>query len=162
MELIPAQIGPLNPRVLETAVALVAFTCCYVALARLLPRIDRVLEAREEATEGATRRADLVRGRAEAVRRETLALLADARHDAADIRRRAREQGAALIAEARADALRERDRLLAEAAVRLGTDRAAAEEELRAQVPVWAEELAARVLGEPVTARSGPAAARSR
>ncbi|MFI8191222.1 hypothetical protein ACIF8T_20795 [Streptomyces sp. NPDC085946] len=154
MEFIPMEIGPLNPRVRETVLAGVLFAVCHLVLTRLLRRIDRVLDAREQATSGAGRRAEEVRAHAADVRERTHALLAEARHDAARIRQRARQEGATLLAAARDDGLRERDRLLAEAGARLAAEREAAEAELRTRVPHLAAELAGRVVGEPV----GPAA----
>jgi F-type H+-transporting ATPase subunit b len=162
MELIPTDIGPLNPHVPEMAVALVLFAGCYLVLARLLRRMNRVLETREQATDGVERQAAQVRAEAEAVREAVLTLLADARHDAARIRQQAREEGAALIAGARAEALRECEALLAESAARIEADRAAAEEQLRSHVPALARELASRMLGEPVPPASRPTAAESR
>ncbi|MET9734147.1 hypothetical protein ABZZ79_26905 [Streptomyces sp. NPDC006458] len=149
MELIPWNIGPLNPRLPELIVALLLFTCCYAATARLLRRMNHVLEERERATDGADREAEQIRAQAEATREEALTLLAAARHDAARLRQQAREQGAALIAGARADALRERDAFLAESTARLDADRAAAEAELRLHVPDLAGRLAGSLVGEP-------------
>lgn len=158
----PTNIGPLEPRIPDLAAALVLFAVCYAVMAPLLRRLDRVLEAREQATDGVKRQAAEVRAEADAVREAVLGLLADARHDAAHIRQQAREEGAALIADARAEALRECDALLAESAARIEADRAAAEEQLRSHVPALAQELASRILGEPVAPPSRPAAAETR
>ncbi|MFI9154938.1 hypothetical protein [Streptomyces sp. NPDC053367] len=152
MELIPTDIGPLNPHVEEMAVALVLFTGCYLLLARLLRRMNHVLELREQATDGVGRQAREIQELADAVRDQTHALLAEARHDAARIRHEAQVRGATLLADARAEAIRERDALLAESAARIEADRATAEAELRPYASELAEELASRVLGEPVTA----------
>jgi F-type H+-transporting ATPase subunit b len=158
----PTNIGPLEPRIPDLAAALVLFGVCYAAMTRLLRRMNRVLEAREQATDGVDRQAEQLRAEADAVREAVLTLLADARHDAARIRQQAREEGAALIADARDDALRACDALLAESAARIEADRAAAEEELRTRVPALARELASRVLGEPVPPASQPTAAETR
>ncbi|GAB2849165.1 F0F1 ATP synthase subunit B [Streptomyces deserti] len=162
MELIPVDVGPLNPRVQEMLVAAVLFAACYLVLTRLLRRINRVLAAREQATSGVGRHAEEVRAQAEATREETQALLAEARHDAAGVRQRAQEQGAALIAAARADGVRERDELLAGAGPRLEAERMAAEAELRVYVSELAAELASRVVGEPISPASRRPAADTR
>ncbi|WP_155055850.1 F0F1 ATP synthase subunit B family protein [Streptomyces blattellae] len=151
MDLIPVEIGPLNPQVQDLAVGLVLFAVCYLSIVPLLRRAHRVIEAREQATDGVERHAEEVRALAEEKHREARALLAEARHDAARTRQQAEAEGAALIAEARADGMRERDALLARAATRIEADRAAAEAELRTHIPQLAVDLASRVLGEPVS-----------
>ncbi|MCT7353201.1 ATP synthase F0 subunit B [Streptomyces sp. 15-116A] len=150
MELIPMDIGPLNPPVEGLVAAVVLFTVCHLVLRRLMRRIDRVLEARDQATDGVRRQAQDVRADAEARLAEVRAVLADARHDAAAIRRRAEEEGAALIAAARADGVHQVDGMLAEAAARFDSDRRAAEAELRQYASELAVELASRVVGEPI------------
>ncbi|MFJ8079557.1 hypothetical protein ACIQ6Y_02885 [Streptomyces sp. NPDC096205] len=162
MELIPLEIGPLNPQVLEMAVALVLFAGCYTVLARLLRRMNDVLDIREQATDGVDRQAREAYEVAEAVRDTALAVIAEARHDAARIRQQAREEGAALIADARAEGIRERDALLAEFAARIEADRATAKAELRPFASALAEELATRVLGEPLAPAPRTAAAETR
>ncbi|CAL9613066.1 F0F1 ATP synthase subunit B family protein [Streptomyces sp. enrichment culture] len=158
----PTNIGPLEPRIPDLAAALVLFTVCHAVMVRLLRRIDRVLQAREQATDGVDRQAAETRAEADAVREATLRLLADARHDAARIRQQARQEGAALVAEARAEALRECDALRAESTARIEADRAAAERELRPYVSALAHEVASRVLGEPIAPTSRTATAETR
>ncbi|MEV6174631.1 hypothetical protein AB0L99_41290 [Streptomyces sp. NPDC051954] len=151
MDLIPVEIGPLNPQIQELVVAGFLFVLCYLCLVPLLRRARRVIEAREQATDGVAEHAEQVRALAEEKRSEARAALAEARHEAARIRQQAEAEGAALIAEARADGVRERDALLARATTRIEADRAAAEDELRTHVPGLAADLASRVLGEPVS-----------
>jgi F-type H+-transporting ATPase subunit b len=102
MELIPYPVGPLNPKVQDLGYALVLFAFVYVLVARVLPRMNQALEARDDAITGAKDRAGATRARAEDERDKAQALLAEARHDAARIRQQAFEEGTALIAEARA------------------------------------------------------------
>ncbi|MDO0938226.1 hypothetical protein QQY66_43300 [Streptomyces sp. DG2A-72] len=151
MDLIPVEVGPLNPQVLDLAVGLVLFAVCYLGMVPLLRRARRIMDAREQATDGVAKHAEQVRALAEEKRNEARALLAEARHDAARTRQQAEAEGASLIAEARADGIRERDALLARAATRIEADRAAAEAELHTHIPELAAELASRVLGEPVS-----------
>ncbi|OPG08443.1 hypothetical protein B1R27_09545 [Streptomyces sp. GKU 895] len=150
MDLIPVEIGPLNPQVQDLAVGAVLFAVCFLCLVPLLRRMNRVLEAREQATDGVTAQAEQLRAVAEEKRAEIEAELADARHDAARTRQRAEAEGAVLIAEARADGLRERDELLAQAATRIDSDLTAARAELHDHLPELAEKLASRILGEPI------------
>lgn len=150
MDLLPFSVGPLNPQVEHLLAALALFALVHFAVSRLLPRVDRALEAREDATKGTARRAAEVREQAERKRAESVAVLAEARHDAARTRLRAHQEGTALIAAARADAQRERDALLAEAHTRIASDRTAAEAELRSYASELASKLASRVLGERI------------
>lgn len=156
------EIGPLNPRVQDLVLAALLFAACHLVTVRLLRRINRVLAAREQATDGTGRQAAELRARAEATRAEAHSVLADARHDAARIRHRAQQQGAALIVAARADGERERDSLLADAAARIAAERRAAEAELRTYASELAVELASRVVGEPIGPPSRTPAAESR
>lgn len=155
-------VGPLSPPVEGLAAAVVLFAVCHLVVRRLLGRINRVLQAREEASEGVRRQAAAVRAQAEAERAELRAVLAEARHDAASIRRRAEEEGAALVAAARADGVRQVDGLLAEAAARFESDRRAAEADLRAYASELAVELASRIVGEPISPAPRTPAAKTR
>ncbi|GGZ38454.1 F0F1 ATP synthase subunit B family protein [Streptomyces poonensis] len=156
MDLLPYPIGPLNPRVEHLVIALALFALAYHVVSRLLPRINRVLAEREEATEGARRRAEAVLAEAEEKRAETASVLAEARHDAARTRQQAREQGSGLVAAARADGRRECDALLAGERARTAAEHAAAEAELRMYVSELASDLASRVVGERITSRAEP------
>ncbi|MCW7943396.1 ATP synthase subunit beta [Streptomyces hygroscopicus] len=150
MDLIPYPIGPLNPQLQDVLAALLLFAVVFLMTTRLLPRMNRVLEAREDAIQGAAARAEEVRALAQDEQARAAALLAEARHDAARIRQQAVEEGSALIADARAEGLRERDALLAEAGSRIRTDRTLAEAELRVHAAELASDLAGRIMGEPL------------
>lgn len=152
MDLIPYPIGPLNPKVQDLGYALVLFAFAYVFVARLLPRMNQVLEARDDAINGTRNRAEAVRARAAQEHATAETLLAEARHEAARIRQQSLEQGAALIAEARADGQRARDAALAEGRARIEAECAAAEAELRVSVSELASDLASRIVGEQVAA----------
>ncbi|KFF95878.1 ATP synthase subunit beta [Streptomyces scabiei] len=150
MDLLPMDIGPLNPVVGELAVAAVLFALVFLCFVRLVPRIQRVLDEREAATKGTEAQAEALQEEARIKRAEVAAALADARHEAARIRQRAYEEGAALITEARADGSREYTTLLAEGRARLTAARTSAEAELRLHVAELASNLAARIIGEPI------------
>lgn len=54
-------MGPLKPNVIELIAGLITFLAVFAALAKvLLPRIDKTLAEREEATTGALERAGAV------------------------------------------------------------------------------------------------------
>ncbi|MEE1762243.1 MULTISPECIES: F0F1 ATP synthase subunit B family protein [unclassified Streptomyces] len=154
MDLLPMDIGPLNPVVGELVVAAVLFALVFLFFVRFVPRIQHVLDEREAATKGTEAEAEALREQARIKREEVAAALAEARHEAARIRQRAVEEGTALIAEARADGRREHTALLAQGHARLTEDRATAEAELRVQVSELASNLASRIIGEPIEARA--------
>jgi F-type H+-transporting ATPase subunit b len=144
-------LGPLKPDNQQLLYGVVLFTVLYLIRARvLLPRIARTIAAREDAVDGQQERAEDLRAQAGAVHAEYQAALADARHEAAQVRQHAQEKGAAAIAEARAEGVRERERIVAEGTVLIEAERTAAEAELRTHVEELAVELAGRILGEPV------------
>ncbi|MGW7074523.1 F0F1 ATP synthase subunit B family protein [Streptomyces sp. NPDC054866] len=151
MQLIPMPLGPINPDVENLVVGAVLFGSLYVFVRRMILRVNRVLEERATILEGVTGGpAAELRREAERIRAEREATLAEARHEAAQVRQRAREEGAALIAAARADGVRERDEVLTAGQAAIATERASTEGELRAQVPELAAVLASRIVGEPL------------
>ncbi|MGW7082699.1 F0F1 ATP synthase subunit B family protein [Streptomyces sp. NPDC054871] len=151
MQLIPMPLGPINPDVENLVVGAVLFGSLYVFVRRMILRVNRVLEERATILEGVTGGpAAELRREAERIRAEREATLAEARHEAAQVRQRAREEGAALIAAAREDGVRERDEVLMAGQAAIATERASTEGELRAQVPELAAVLASRIVGEPL------------
>ncbi|WNZ07303.1 hypothetical protein [Streptomyces sp. 11x1] len=156
MDLLPMDIGPLNPVVGELVVAAVLFALVFLFFVRLVPRIQRVLDEREAVTKGTEAEAEVLREQARIKRAEVAQTLAEARHEAARIRQRAVEKGTALIAEARTDGRREYTTLLTEGHARLAADRARAEAELHDHVTELAANLATRILGEHVEAKVQP------
>lgn len=150
--LLPFDIGPLNPSGYQILVCFISFGIVYAVLAwRVLPRAVDIMRRREEAIYGVAADAEQVRAEAETVRAEREAILAEARHEAARTRQRAHEEGLELIAAARAEGQRERARVLAEGAVEIEAARTVAEAELRADVNLWGLAMAERVVGEPLT-----------
>ncbi|MDI3404056.1 F0F1 ATP synthase subunit B family protein [Streptomyces cavernicola] len=143
-------VGPLNPQVEDFAVAALAFGAVFLLFWRVLaPRMARVLAERQDMMD-ARLRGDL-HFHVRALREERDQVLAAAREDAVRVRRVALEKGAALIVAAREEGVRERARVVAAGRAGIAVQRAAAEVELRDQVPRLAVELAGRVLGEPVS-----------
>lgn len=156
MDLLPVDIGPLNPPVAELVVAAVLFAFVLLFFVRLVPRIQRVLDDREAATKGVEAHAEAVREEAERKQADAAATLAEARHDAARIRLRAFDEGAALIAAARAEGVREQERILTEGRARITADRTSAEPELRIYASELAANLASTIVGERLEAGPQP------
>ncbi|MFI1395588.1 hypothetical protein [Streptomyces sp. NPDC020681] len=152
-DLIPIDIGPLNPTGWGLIIGFLSFGIVYAVMAwRILPRAARIIQQREQKTQGVAYEAEQLRDQAEEIRAQWEAVLAEARHDAAHTRQRAHEEGTTLIVAARAEGLRERERILAEGAASIEAERTVAEAELRDDVDIWARALAERILGEPVSA----------
>src|SRR5262249_8497555 len=127
----------------------IAFAIVFVALGwLLLPRVQKVLEARTDAIEGGLRRAEAAQAEAAQVLEQYRQQLAEARQDAGRLREQAKEYGAAIIAEMREQAQAEANRLTAAATAQIEAERRAATVQLRGEVARWATELASRIVGE--------------
>lgn len=145
-------MGPLKPNFIELIVGLVIFFAVFAALAMvLLPRIDKILADREEATTGTLEQAEAVESQARLVRAEYQAELSAARQEASRIRQAAHEEGVALLAAVRSEGQKAREDMVAAATVQLEADRVIAEAELREHVLGLATALAGRIIGEPLT-----------
>ncbi|WP_419999590.1 hypothetical protein [Streptomyces boninensis] len=150
----PEKFGPLRVEVWSLLIGLVGFAILALALGKwLLPRINATLEKREGATTGRFEQAEALQVEADEVRAQYEAVMADARHEANRIRQEATEEGAALIAAARAEGTTERDAMVADAHTQIAAEREAAEAALRPNVHLLAEELAERIIGEPVASK---------
>ncbi|GHF31376.1 MULTISPECIES: F0F1 ATP synthase subunit B [Streptomyces] len=144
-------IGPLKPEPAPLVLGLVLFFLVFALMAKvILPRINKVLAEREQATDGRFEEAEETRAEAARVHEEYQALLAEARHEAARLRQESLEQGNAIIAELRAEGQRQREEIIAAGHAVIDAERAVAEAELREQVGVLATQLAGKVVGEPV------------
>ncbi|NGN66847.1 F0F1 ATP synthase subunit B [Streptomyces sp. A7024] len=151
----PESFGPLRIEVWSLLVGGLCFAVFALLIGKwLLPRINEVLEKREAATTGRFEHAEALQVEADEVRAQYEAVLADARHEANRIRQEATEEGTALITAARSEATAERDAMVAEAHTQIAAEREAAEAALRPNVNLLAEELAGRILGEPVSAQA--------
>ncbi|WP_405526425.1 F0F1 ATP synthase subunit B [Streptomyces canus] len=145
-------MGPLYPHAADLVVGLICFLPVFAIFAKvLLPRIEKTLKDREDAIGGTVERADAVRQEARRIYAEYQAELSAARHEAAQIRQAAMEEGATLLASVRAEGQKQRDDLVAAAKAQLAADRIIAEAELREDVFNLATELAGRIVGEPLT-----------
>jgi F-type H+-transporting ATPase subunit b len=141
--------NPLVPNVTELIIGAICFFIVFGALGRvLLPRIQKTLAERTDKIEGGLRRAEEAQDEAQRVLEQYRAQLAEARHEAAQLREKAREEGAQIIAEMRQQASAEARRIVEAAQAQLEADRAQALRALQTEVGALAVELASRVVGE--------------
>jgi F-type H+-transporting ATPase subunit b len=141
--------NPLLPTTPELIIGIIVFVVVFGVLGKmLLPRIQKVLEEREDAIEGGLNRADEAQAEAQHVLEQYRAQLDDARHEAARLRADATEQGAQIIAEMRERANAEARRITEAAQAQIEAERQAALQSLRSEVGSLAVELASRFVGE--------------
>ncbi|MDS1270467.1 F0F1 ATP synthase subunit B [Lipingzhangella sp. LS1_29] len=121
----------------------------YVFVARkAIPKIQKVLDERQDAIEGGIERAKQAEAEAQETLEQYRAQLAEARQEAAQLRERAKEQGAAIVEEMREQANAEARRIVETAQAQIENDRQQAVAELRSEVGELATELATRIVGE--------------
>jgi F-type H+-transporting ATPase subunit b len=141
--------NPLLPTGAETVIGAICFLLVFGILGyKLLPRIMKVLDERENAIEGGIHRADEAQAEAERLLQQYRAQLDDARHEASRLREEAREQGAQIIAEMRERAAAEARRVTESAQAQIEAERQQALASLRAEVGALATDLASRIVGE--------------
>ena len=144
-----ADQNPLVPNLTESIIGLLAFLIVFGVLAKLvMPRAQKILEARTEAIEGGIERAKQVQAEADARLKDYQDQLADARHEASRLREQAREQGAQILAQMRAEGEAERQRRIDSAQETIDANRQQALNSLRAEVGSLAIQLASRIVGE--------------
>jgi len=150
--LLAAEEGASNPLRLpldELIIGTLAFLIVFGLLARFVfPRVAKTLDERTAAIEGGIKRAEETQEEAQRTLESYRAQLAEARHEAAQIRERAREEGAAIIAELREQAQAEARRITQAANQQIEADRERAVVQLRAEIGELATELAGRIVGE--------------
>lgn len=147
-----AAINPLIPADYDIIWSAVIFVPLLLVFAFIVvPRLNKVLDARKDAIEGGLKRAEEAQAAAAATKGEYEAQLAEARAEAARIREQARTEGAAIIAEAKEQAAAEAARIAANAQVQIEAERAAALVSLRAEVGSLALDLASGVIGEALS-----------
>jgi F-type H+-transporting ATPase subunit b len=140
---------PIWPTSSELVLGFVCFIVVFGVLGKmLLPRIQKILDDREDAIEGGLSRADEAQAEAQHVLEQYRAQLDDARHEAARLRSDATEQGAQIIAEMRERATAEARRITEAAQAQIEAERQAALQSLRSEVGNLAVELASRIVGE--------------
>ena len=115
---------------------------------KVLPSITKVLDERTARIEGGIEKATEVQAAADAALAENKRLLDEARHEAAQVREDAQEEGKAIIVESRVRAQAEADRIVETAQRQIEAERQHAVVSLRTEVGSLASDLAARVVGE--------------
>ncbi|MFT4306631.1 MAG: F0F1 ATP synthase subunit B [Microbacterium sp.] len=141
--------NPLLPEVYDLVWSAVCFVIILFVFWRVvLPRMQKLLDARAAAIEGNIEKADQAQRQAEAALEQYTAQLAEARVQAGEIREAAREDGKKIVAEAKDAAVAEAARVTAQAHAQIEAERQSALVSLRAEVGSLALDLAGGVIGE--------------
>lgn len=144
--------NPLIPAWYDIIWSAVVFVPLLLVVAFVLvPRLNRVLDARRDAIEGGIKRAEEAKAEAAAALEQYTAKLADARGEAAGIRDAARADGAKIIAEAKETAQAEAARITASAHAQIEAERQSTFVSLRNEVGTLALDLAGGVVGETLS-----------
>jgi F-type H+-transporting ATPase subunit b len=141
--------NPLLPNLAELVVGTLAFLIMFGFLAwKVFPRISATYAERADRIEGGIQRAERAQAEANAALEEYRQQLADARHEASQLREEARAQGQAIVDEMRARAQEEAERIVARGHEVVAAERQQAIVALRSEVGRLAVELAGRIVGE--------------
>jgi F-type H+-transporting ATPase subunit b len=130
-------------------VELIAFAIIFWILAKyVVPPINKAMTDRQNAIRKEFADLEVAQADARDAEKKYRDELADAKHEAAQIREDARQQGAAIVADMRSQAQEESDRILRHGRAQLEAERAQAVAALRNEVGSMATELAGRIVGE--------------
>lgn len=141
--------NPLIPEWPEIVLALVVLGILfYLVRTIVVPNFEKAYAERTAAIEGGIEDAQQAQKEAQAALEKYTAQLAEARHEAAQIREEAKEQGAQIVAELRAQAHAEADRITSTAHAQVEAERAQVLAQLKSEVGSLATDLAARIVGE--------------
>jgi F-type H+-transporting ATPase subunit b len=144
--------SPVLPSIPDLVWGTIAFVLVLAfVIWKLLPSMNKALDARADAIEGGIKRADEAQAKATAALEEYTAKLADARGEAAAIREQARADGAKILAELRENAQAEASRVTANAHAQIEAERQTAFVSLRSEVGTMAIDLAGGVIGESLS-----------
>lgn len=144
--------SPVIPALPDLVWGTLAFVIVLIfVIWKLLPNMNKMLDARADAIQGGINRADEAQAKATAALEEYNAKLADARGEAAAIRDQARAEGAKIIADAKEHAQAEAARVTANAQAQLAAERQTAFVQLRGEVGTIALDLAGGVIGETLS-----------
>ncbi len=117
----------------------------------VLPKFQKMLDARAAEIEGNIEDAQKQREQAEAALAQYTAQLTEARREAAQIRDQARAEGQQILAELRQQAQAEAQRITDTARAQIEADRQAAFTELKSEIGLLAVDLASSVVRESLT-----------
>ncbi|GAA1947085.1 F0F1 ATP synthase subunit B [Microbacterium deminutum] len=145
-------VNPLIPTLPDLVWGTLAFI---IVLAffwwKVLPSMNKALDARRDAIEGRIEAAEAAQAEAQAALEKYTAQLADARAEAGRIREQARADGTAIVAELRDQAAAEAARITSNAHAQIEMERLSALTSLRSDVGSLALDLAGGVIGETLT-----------
>ncbi len=145
----PSPVIPALPDLLWGTLAFVIVLVFFIW--KVLPGMNKVLDARREAIEGGIVRANEAQAKATAALEEYTAKLADARGEAAAIRDAARADGAKILAELKENAQAEAARITQTAHAQIEAERQSTLVSLRSEVGTLALDLAGGVIGESLS-----------
>lgn len=147
-----ADQNPLLPQLPDLIWGGIVFWAVFVIVVwKVVPRLNKLLDARSDAIEGGIKRAEVAEAAAEEKKHEYEEALAEARAEGARIRSQAQADGVKIIAEAKDQATVEAARVTANAQLQIEAERTAALVSLRAEVGTLAIDLASGVIGESLS-----------
>ncbi|KQY59691.1 ATP synthase F0F1 subunit B [Aeromicrobium sp. Root495] len=141
--------NPLIPEWPEIVLALVVLGILFLLVRKfVVPAFEKAYAERTAAIEGGIEDAQQAQKEAQAALEKYTAQLAEARHEAAQIREEAKEQGAQIIVELRAQAQAEAERITSTAHAQVEAERSQVLAQLKSEVGSLATDLAGRIVGE--------------
>jgi F-type H+-transporting ATPase subunit b len=130
-------------------VELITFVVILWILAKfVIPRISAAMAERQVEIKRKYDELEQAQAKAEEAENEYRSQLVEARHEAARIRERAREEGAAIVAEMREQAQAESARILRHGQTQIEAERQQVVTQLRTEVGTMATTLAGKIIGE--------------
>lgn len=146
------EINPLLPALPDLVLGTLAFLIILALFIwKILPNLNKMLDARSEAIEGSINSAEAAQAEAQAALEKYTAQLAEARAEAGRIREQARADGSQIIAELREQASSEAARITSNAQAQIEMERLAALASLKSDVGNLALDLAGGVIGETLS-----------
>jgi F-type H+-transporting ATPase subunit b len=143
--------NPLIPAIYDIVWSIIPFTIVLIMFWKvILPNMQKTLDARAEKIEGGIALAESAQQEAAVALEKYNALLQEARAEAADIKEKARAEGALILAELKDQASDAAEAITVKAQQQIEAERLAAIQSLRSEVGQLALELAGRVIGEQV------------
>ncbi|HWH27036.1 MAG TPA: F0F1 ATP synthase subunit B [Pseudolysinimonas sp.] len=139
----------LIPELPDLVWGTIAFVIVLVVIIwKVLPGLNKALDARADAIEGGLKRAEEAQAEANSAKENFTAQLAEARAEASRIREAARDEAKVIRADLVEQAQAEAARIVANAQTQIESERAAALVSLRGEVGSLALDLASGVIGE--------------
>ena len=146
-----ANPNPLLPAIYDLTWSVIPFAIVLFLFWKVvLPKMQETLDARAEKIEGGIAQAESAQKEAAEALEKYNALLAEARAEAADVKEKARAEGAIILAELKDQASADAAAITAKAHQQIEAERLAAIQSLRSEVGQLALDLAGRVIGEQV------------